>query len=103
MKLVVDEDEESSFKKMSITFIISCIIYLLYLEINPKIRNIWIRKDANKVRTIGWHSLSTLRDFITYPFKDSRLWLPIFWDINIFVSVPILTGILYWSNQYFHR
>ena len=76
---------------------ISFIIYLLYLEINPKITGIWIRKDSfnNNIISIG-----SLWNFIIYPFKEIKLWYPSLWDLNIFISIPLITGLIYGVNYF---
>ena len=68
--------------------IFSILIYLIYLELNPKITGIWLRKDSYNNTII---SLGSLWNYILYPFKEIKLWYPKFWDLNIFISVPIIT------------
>lgn len=84
----MDSIIDSSFVKLNI---FSMLIYLIYLELNPKITGIWLRKNAFNKTVI---SLGSLKDYILYPFKEIKLWYPKFWDLNIFVSVPIITIIL---------
>ena len=67
--------------------IFSTLIYLIYLELNPKITGIWLRKDSYN-RTII--SLGSLWNYIIFPFKEIKLWYPQFWDLNIFISVTII-------------
>ena len=80
--------------------IISFFIYMIYLEVNPKIGGIWLRKDQNNKFVLTLHSL---KDFITYPLKDSRMWWPKMWDVNSFISIPLITGTLYWLKEYINR
>jgi hypothetical protein len=96
------EKEEIIKKKSYFNFILllSIFIYFLYLEINPKIRGIWLRKgDDNKLS----FTLAGIKNFVLYPFKDRRMWFPKMWDMNAFVSIPLLTGTLYLIVEYFNR
>ena len=68
--------------------IFSIFIYLLYLELNPKITGIWLRKNSYNSTVI---SLGSLWDYVIFPFKEIKLWYPKFWDLNIFISFPIIT------------
>ena len=96
------ENDEEMEKKFHFGFIVilSVFIYLLYLELNPKITGIWLRKgDDNKFKI----TLSGLKDFIMYPFKQKKMWLPNLWDMNFFVSIPIISGSIYFMKEYFNR
>uniref|UniRef100_A0A6C0EK99 Uncharacterized protein n=1 Tax=viral metagenome TaxID=1070528 RepID=A0A6C0EK99_9ZZZZ len=77
--------------------LISFSIYLVYIEINPKIRRIWLRKNSNNNFFI---SLSSLWNYSMYPFKEIKLWYPSMWDLNIYISIPIITGLLSVVNEY---
>ena len=76
---------------------IGFLIYLLYLELNPKITGIWLRRDSNNNYFIA---LSSLLNFILYPIKNKQLWYPYLWDMNIFIAVPIISGTLFIINKY---
>ena len=69
----------------------SMMIYLLYIELNPKIGGIWLRRDSFNKLVL---SLDSLYHFLIYPLKEFRMWLPSMWDANVFVSVPTIYFIL---------
>ena len=79
--------------------LISFFIYLGYLELNPKITGIWLRRDSNNNFFIA---LSSLWNYVLYPFKEIKLWYPNMWDLNIFISVPLTTGLLYGIRRYYY-
>tara|TARA_B100001094_G_C17815941_1_gene616105 strand:- start:15 stop:314 length:300 start_codon:yes stop_codon:yes gene_type:complete len=96
----IENDKEGRKIYLSNIFFVSLIIYFLYLEINPKIRGIWLRKgDDNKLMI----TFNGLKNFIMYPIKDIRMWFPKMWDMNIFISVPILSCISYNIIDYWNR
>ena len=98
-----DDETSTSHYYLLTSFGLSLILYLLYLELNPKLGNIWIRYDENNIRRIGWHSITGLIDFTIYPLKNFRMWFPKFWDLNPFISLSFVTTIIYWTTQYFNR
>ena len=70
----------------------SFIIYLAYIELNPKITGIWLRRDSSNQFII---SLKSLWGYIMYPFEEIQLWHPSMWDLNIFISIPLIGILLY--------
>ena len=83
-----------------LTIFWSIIIYLLYLELNPKIGGIWLRRgELNQLRI----TVSGLKDFILFPFKEIKMWYPGMWDMNAFISVPLLTGLILLFKQYINK
>jgi hypothetical protein len=66
--------------------ILYTIGFLLYLELSPKLGNIWLRKDAEGVRRL---SPGGLWKVIQYPFQNPDMWLPPHWDINPWVGLLI--------------
>lgn len=96
----IENDKEGKKIYLSNIFFFSLVIYILYLEINPKIRGIWLRKgDDNKLNI----TFNGLKNFIMYPIKDKRMWFPKMWDMNIFISVPIISTLCYHILDYWKR
>lgn len=95
----MDNNEKKDNKILLITFI-STIIYLLYLELNPKITGIWLRKNSENKLVLTLHSL---KDFFAYPFKNYKMWKPNMWDMNPFVSIPIISFGIYIFRAYYNR
>jgi hypothetical protein len=65
-----------------IATIISLFIFAIYVEINPKLTNIWYRLNANNVRVI---SLGGLFELIKAPLFNNYYWQLQFWDINYYI------------------
>lgn len=61
------------------------LIWLLNLELNPTLGNIWWRtcEDGNRHLNI-----KGLVHVLMSPFYDKRLWLPRFWDFNPYMFIP---------------
>lgn len=94
------ENEEGNKVNTYPILFFSILIYFLYLEINPKIRGIWLRKgDDNQLHI----TLKGLKNFIIYPFKNIKMWLPNMWDMNIFVAIPIISSFSYLLTEYYKR
>jgi hypothetical protein len=82
--------------KLSNSILLGSSLYFLlfsaYLELNPKLTNIWYRIDSSGLRSINlesyWH-------FITRPFSMSEFWYPKNWDMNYFVGATVTIGFLY--------
>lgn len=60
--------------------------FLSYLELSPKLGNIWYRVASDGKKHIN---LGSLREFIYKPFMQSFFWWPQFWDINIYIGLYI--------------
>jgi hypothetical protein len=60
--------------------------YLAYLELSPKLGNVWYRKNADGDRQI---CLGGLWKMFQYPFQNPDMWLPPNWDINPWVFSAI--------------
>ena len=97
---ISDEQSTNKYKDVIIYTIVSIIIYILYLEVNPKITGIWLRKDHNNKIVL---TLYNLKDFFLYPFKNKKMWLPNIWDMNPYISIPILTSTFLLIKNYFYR
>ena len=78
---------KSKDKHIGLSIFLSILIYLLYLEINPKITGIWLRRDYTNTLRL---TLNGLWGFITYPLKNIKMWNFNVWDINVFISIPFL-------------
>lgn len=64
------------------SFIISFISFGLYVELNPKITNIWWRINSNGNKEFRINNLIAL---IFAPLYYMFYWLPNMWDINFFI------------------
>ena len=69
---------------------ISFLLWVLYLEINPKLRNIWIREDANSNLVFAPINIFNL---ILYSAKHIIFWYPPNWDMNCFIWIIFGTSI----------
>jgi hypothetical protein len=80
-----------------ISFIISVIIFLLYVELNPKITNVIFVKSNNDYKIIEFKNLFNL---MIGPFKYDFYWLPNYLDVNfiIYFVVVFILFELYGSN-----
>jgi hypothetical protein len=67
--------------------LIHFVIFSLYLELDPKLTQIWYRIGADGLRHV---QLWNLFDFIMKPLHVKELWYPNFWDINYFVNLIVL-------------
>lgn len=56
--------------------------FILYLELNPFIKNIWYRKDQT-----GNYEINFLNIIPYYyePLTSIMFWNPIFWDLNPYI------------------
>ena len=70
---------------MFIKIILSVIIWILYLEINPELGNIWIRTDHTGNKKVNLYNIIT---FVIESLKVSEMWgIDFFWE-NIIYAVP---------------
>ena len=67
------------------------IIFMLYLELNPRITNVWLRKDSNNIYRF---SLKGLFLILKKPFEYVIFWKPSFWDLNYYVGAYIFSNVL---------
>jgi hypothetical protein len=68
------------------------VLFSAYVEISPKLTNVWYRIDSSGSRSIN---LESYLHFITRPFSMIEFWYPWNWDINYFVGATITIGLLY--------
>ena len=94
------ETENYSYTYYIFLNTVSFILYIAYIELSPKLGNIWLRKDALGIRRL---SLIGLKDFLLYPLKQYRVWYPNLWDLNVFVSVPLISLGLDLIRKYLFR
>ena len=78
---------------MSLIFwlLIVFILWIVYLELSPKLGRILIRPNSSGRNTF---SLGGVWALMKKPFTDITLWSPRFWDLNIYV-LWIFTIIIY--------
>ena len=81
---------------MNYEFIFSLFIFIIYLEINPKLGGIWLRYDSSNQLIL---SPTGIYNMIVYPFKNIQMWYPQNWDINAFIFTGLLTYILTYFNN----
>ena len=62
-------------------FLISSILYTLYVQFDDKMGNIWLRRDSDNNLVFVPYNLLSL---IIAPLNKSQLWNPKMWDINFF-------------------
>ena len=94
------DDDTNQIRYFLLLNFFSFMLYLLYLEINPRLTNIWLRKDSDNIRRL---SLGGLKDFLLYPLKEYRVWYPQLWDLNVFVSVPLISFTINIFKDYLYR
>jgi hypothetical protein len=64
------------------SFLISTIIFGIYVEINPQLGNIWYRIDMNGEKQIY---IINLFRFMFAPLYYMFYWYIYMWDINFFI------------------
>jgi hypothetical protein len=87
MNYIFDKIKYNFWSKLTI----SIILWVLYLEINPKITGIWIRPDVNNNKVI---ILNNIIPFIVNTLKMKEMWTLQFFDMN-FVIANIINIILF--------
>lgn len=70
---------------------ISTVIFALYVELNPRMTNIWYRINSEGIRTI---QLGNLFELMAGPLKYDFYWYPQYFDINYFTYLIIVFIIL---------
>ena len=71
-------------KYFSMISLFSFFLWILYLEINPKLRNIWLRIDSQSNLIFAPINILNL---IIYSIKKIDFWLPWNWDMNPFIWI----------------
>ena len=83
---------------LSYSFLAYIPMFAAYLELHPKITNVWYRFGSDGKRHI---QIWNLIDFIFKPLTMKELWYPEYWDINFFVGGTILF-LCYQSVKYIY-
>ena len=65
-------------------FIIIIISFSLYIQLDPGMGNIWIRKNSDGDI---WFSFISLLNLIIYPLKEINMWNLKMWNINFYIWV----------------
>ena len=73
-------------------YLIYFIIFLIYLEVSPKLKNVWIRCDSNNILKICPQGILSM---LSKPFSNIYFWYPQFWDINFYMSGYIFSNVVY--------
>lgn len=84
-------DNENNSKYLTQGAFLGLILFILYLELSPKLGNIWFRYASTGEREIQPESLL---HFLSYPFKNGLFWKPENWDLN-FIVMSGLSGAAY--------
>ena len=82
------------FLKITLSF----ITWILYLEINPELGNIWIRNNSENKRTLQMNNLFKL---MKEPFYNNTFWEMENWDLNWIVTTGIFVGSYHILNTCF--
>tara|TARA_Y100000389_G_scaffold204469_1_gene257207 strand:- start:1290 stop:1652 length:363 start_codon:yes stop_codon:yes gene_type:complete len=77
------------YKHFFIGFSISFILWILYLEINPKLGNIWLRENSES--NIVFAPINII-NMIFYSCNNITFWYPWNWDMNPFIWIIIGTS-----------
>ena len=80
-----------SLETMTIAVPVYFGIFLSYLELSPKLGNIWYRVAEDGKKHIN---LGSLKEFFTKPFTNSFFWWPKYWDINIYIGLYLTIVII---------
>ena len=75
-----------------IATLVSLIIFAIYVEINPKLTNIWYRYNSSGNKVI---SLGGLFELIKGPLFNNYYWQFQFWDINYFIYLFTILSIIF--------
>jgi hypothetical protein len=78
---------EKILYNLFVSFIISFIIFALYVEFNPKITNILFVKSSNDYKIIEFKNLFNL---MIGPFKYDFYWIPNYFDVNFIIYFVVI-------------
>ena len=67
-----------------ILYILLFILWLIYLELNPSLGNIWLRPDENNILR------PNILFLFTEPLKNIILWQYKFIDLNVYVIIFVI-------------
>ncbi len=77
--------------RLILGYTVYLVIFSIYLEVSPKLKNIWIRRDSTNV---FYFRPAGILLMLLKPFTNIFFWYPSFWDINYYVGGYIFTLIL---------
>jgi len=75
-----------NIKGVIIATMLYSIGFIIYLELSPRLGNIWYRTGSDGLKHINF---SGLIEFVYKPFTHGFFWRPQFWDINIYIGLFI--------------
>lgn len=71
-------------------YVLGNLAFAIYLETNPTIGDVWIRRNHNNKFELNFGSLLK---YYTKPFTTSIFWNPRLWDLNPYIfSTLIMSG-----------
>ena len=70
--------------------VLSWVIFLFYLELNPKIGGIFFRPDSTGEMRFR---LGGVVPMLYYPFQSINFWYPWNWDLNFLVFTNLGAGV----------
>lgn len=73
-------------KVLYTSLLVSSILWLLNLQFNPKIGNVWIRPDDTGKKVFCPMSIISL---LIAPFQNLYFWFPSNWDLNFYTFFGI--------------
>ena len=83
---------DNIYKSIIKGFFLYFFIFSAYLELSPKLGNIWYRIQDDGIRRVN---PIYLFKFIILPFKHIWMWNPINWDLNYFIGSIISSGLVH--------
>tara|TARA_E500000178_G_C16992439_1_gene741520 strand:+ start:191 stop:517 length:327 start_codon:yes stop_codon:yes gene_type:complete len=87
----------SYFEDLIISYFIYFIIFIAYLEISPKLKNVWIRCNSDNVLQI---CPAGIWNMLKKPFSNIYFWYPQFWDLNYYIGGLIFSALrIFLSNN----
>ena len=69
---------------------ISTLLYAGYLELSPKMKNVWLRTNAEDGKTFSPQGLFNM---MKKPFTDKVMWYPQMLDLNYVVFTSTMTTV----------
>ena len=86
------------------TFLIGTIValltFILNMETDPKLRNIWYRIDHSGVKVINF---ANIIGFFTAPFKNLIFWHPRYITLNPYLFCYVFLITLKYYHNYFNN
>ena len=79
--------------------ILPFLFWFINLELNPGLKNIWLRTDINGNKVFTPTNVIPL---LFYPLKNKQLWALKNWDMNIFI-LYFISYIMYRIYKHFDK